>query len=154
MTLVTDAREGTDALSLLTKDHRDIETAFAEYEKLSQADTLKKRKSLADHIGNELLKHMAIEEDVFYPAIRDKVPGAEGAVKEGIVEHGAARNMIKQIKSMKGNEELFDSKVKVLSELIQHHVEEEEKDMFPKVEASDLDLEALAKDMAGHKATL
>lgn len=74
-------------------------------------------------------------------------------MNEGIVEHAAAREVINQIMELKGNEELFDSRVKVLNELIDHHVEEEEKEMFPKVEDSDVDIEALGREIADYKAT-
>ena len=151
MTGGTKPTANTDALSILKKDHRDVENAFTEYEKLSPKDSLEKRKSLADHIGKELLTHMAIEEDVFYPAIKKRVKGAEEAVNEGVVEHANAKDVIKQIKKMKGDEELFDAKVKVLNELIEHHVDEEEKVMFPKVEDSDIDLEALGREMSDYK---
>lgn len=144
----------TDAISMLKKDHREIENAFSEFEKLSTKDSLQTKKSLADHIGKTLLTHMALEEDIFYPTVKKRVEAAEDSVNEGIVEHASARDVINQILKMKGNEELFDTKVNVLSELVEHHVEEEEKEMFPKVEDSDIDLEALGREMSDYKAKL
>lgn len=142
-----------DAISLLKKDHRDVEKAFKQFEKLADGKIAAK-KQLADDIAGELLKHMAIEEEIFYPAVKESIKNSEDVVNEGIVEHAGAKELIEQIQKMKGDEELFDSKVHVLSEQIAHHVEEEEKEMFPKVEKSSLDLDALGQEMAKRKAKL
>lgn len=142
-----------DAISFLKKDHREVEKAFEQFENLADGKIAAKKK-LADEITEELLKHMAIEEEIFYPAVKEGIKDLEDAVNEGIVEHAGAKELIEQIQKMKGDEELFDSKVHVLSEQIEHHVEEEETEMFPKVEKSSLDLEALGQEMAKRKANL
>lgn len=141
------------AISLLKKDHRKVEKALADFEELS-AQPSKKKRELADEICADLLKHMTIEEEIFYPAVRDNVKGAGDVVKEGIVEHASAKKLIEEIQSMEGDEEFFDTKVKVLGEQIQHHVKEEEGEMFPTVEKSSLDLVALGKQMEERKAQL
>lgn len=142
-----------DAIALLKKDHRDVEEAFKKFDKLG-AKKIAEKKKLADEISADLLKHMTIEEEIFYPTIKDKVKATEDVVNEGIVEHSSAKDLIKEIKSMKGSEELFDSKMHVLSEQIAHHVEEEEKEMFPKVEKSSIDLDKLGQQLADRKAKL
>lgn len=142
-----------DAISLLKKDHRKVEKALSDFEELSSRPSKKKRE-LSDEICADLLKHMTIEEEIFYPAVRDNVKGAENVVKEGIIEHESAKKLIKEIQSMEGDEEFFDTKVKVLGEQIQHHVKEEESEMFPTVEKSSLDLVALGEQMEERKAQL
>lgn len=155
----TDAKKGTaapifkDAIALLKSDHRDVEKTFAKFKKMPDGEYAPKKK-LADHICDELLKHMTVEEEILYPAVKSKVKGAEDVVNEGVVEHAGAKDLIKQIKSMKGNEELFDTKVMVLAEQIEHHVKEEEEEMFPKVEKANLDIVALGKELATRKSQL
>ncbi|MES3006932.1 MAG: hemerythrin domain-containing protein [Pseudomonadota bacterium] len=146
-------KTNTDAIALLQQDHRDVEKAFKEFERKTKSEFVLKKK-LADQIGNELLKHMTVEEEIFYPAIKEKVKGAEGMVNEAIVEHAVVRDLIKQIHSMKGNEELFHTKVMVLAELIGHHVKEEEDEMFPKVQKSTLDLPSLGEKIEQRKRQL
>lgn len=142
-----------DAISLLKKDHRDMEDAFKKFEKLGEKKIAEKKR-LADKIGDDLLKHMAIEEKIFYPTVKKAIKSVEDVVNEGVVEHAAAKVLIKELKGMKGDEDLFESKMHVLEEQISHHVEEEEKEMFPKVEKSSIDLEALGQKLAERKAKL
>lgn len=149
----SNAPEFQDAVATLRSDHRAVEKAFAEFKKLTDRDSAAKKK-LADHICDELLVHMQLEEEIFYPAIKDSVKGVEEVVKEGVVEHSGAKVLIKQIKGMKGNEDLFDTKVNVLAEQIEHHVKEEEGEMFPKVLKSDVDIVALGERMAQRKTKI
>lgn len=146
----SDALQLKDAIAALKQDHREVEKAFAEFKKLGDGNHAPKKK-LADHICDELLAHMTIEEEIFYPEVKQKAKDAEDVVNEGIVEHSGAKVLIKQIKSMKGNEELFDTKVMVLAEQIEHHVKEEEGEMFPKAMKSNVDLVALGERMAQRK---
>jgi hemerythrin superfamily protein len=142
-----------DAITILTQDHREVEKLFSDFEKLGEGSTQKK-KTLADQICKELNMHMAVEEELFYPSVKDDVKDSEDLVNEAVVEHASAKDLMKQISTMKGDEELFDSKVLVLKELIEHHVEEEEDEMFPKVRKSSLDLEALGEEIAEVKQKL
>jgi len=103
------------------------------------------KKALADQIGDALFKRMAVEEDIFYPVVEKLVDGAEDVVSEGIAEHAGAKDLIEQIKSMKGDEELFATHLNALNEMTDHHVEKEEKQMFPKIGKSSLDLESLGQ---------
>jgi hemerythrin superfamily protein len=139
-----------DAISMLVSDHREVERGFEEYENLGDDSTTEKKK-LADRICKQLEQHMALEEELFYPAVKKELKGSEDMVNEAIVEHSSAKELMKQIKSMKGDEQLFDSKVLVLKELIEHHVEEEEEEMFAKTKKSSLDLEALGEKMTEMK---
>lgn len=142
-----------DAIALLKQDHRDVEDAFAEFEKLASGEH-KRKKKLADHICHELLVHMKVEEEIFYPSVKENVIDSEDVVNEGVVEHAGAKDLIKQIKAMIGDEELFDTKVKVLAEQIKHHVKEEEKEMFPNVQKSKLDIVSLGEQIAQRKTEL
>jgi hypothetical protein len=97
--------------------------------------------------------HTRIEEEIFYPAAREAIEKPE-LIDEAIVEHASAKQLISEIEEMEPGEELYDAKVKVLQEQVLHHVEEEEGELFPQVEASELDLEAVGKKMAERKAAL
>ena len=88
--------------------------------------------------------HTQIEEEIFYPAAREAIEKSE-LIDEAIVEHGSAKQLIAEIEEMDTGDELYDAKVKVLGEQVRHHVEEEEDELFPGIESSELDLEALGK---------
>jgi iron-sulfur cluster repair protein YtfE (RIC family) len=112
------------------------------------------KKKLVDKITTALKLHTQIEEEIFYPAVREASDELEDKVDEAVVEHASAKDLIAQLDEMDPDEELYDAKVKVLSEQIEHHVEEEEKDMFPKVKKMGLDLAALGQEMAARKDEL
>jgi hemerythrin superfamily protein len=146
---------GQDAIALLTADHREVSDMFEEFEGLSDRSRVSKKK-LADKICKALIAHTTIEEEIFYPAVRAALKGkddeADDMVDEAIVEHAAAKDLIRQILEMQPDEDLYDAKVKVLSEEVEHHVKEEEEEMFAEVrEKTDLDLIALGQEMAMRK---
>ena len=142
-----------DAIALLTGDHREVEELFEQFEKLGERANAKK-KQIADQICTALMVHARIEEELFYPAAREAVKDAGDLLDEAEVEHASAKDLILQIQEMDPEDELYDAKVKVLSEQIEHHVKEEEKEMFPKVKKSKLDLVALADEMVVRKDEL
>lgn len=139
-----------DAIALLKADHETVSGLFEEYEK---ANTSKKKKALVAAICTELTVHTQIEEEIFYPAIKaalkDKL-----LVPEATVEHAGVKDLIAQLEGVEPEGEMYDAKVKVLSEYVKHHVEEEHEEMFPKVKASSLDLVELGAQMAARKADL
>jgi precorrin-2 methylase len=144
-----------DAIALLTADHRAVSDMFEEFDALSDRSRVSKKK-LADKICKALIAHTTIEEEIFYPAVREALKGkddeADDMMDEAIVEHAAAKDLIKQILEMQPDEDLYDAKVKVLSEEVEHHVKEEEEEMFSEVrEKTDLDLIALGQEMALRK---
>lgn len=143
----------TDATALLMQDHKEVKSAFKKFEELGDRAYSAKKK-LAEEICAALTLHTAIEEEIFYPAVREAIKDGDELIDEAIVEHAGAKDLIAQIQAMSADEELFDAKVKVLSEQIEHHVKEEEEEMFPKVRKSKLDLEALAEEMTEHKSQL
>jgi hemerythrin superfamily protein len=138
------------ALNLLEQDHREVEGFFDEYEKLEDAD---EKERIALKICLALTVHTQIEEEVFYPAVREAIERAE-LIDEAIVEHASAKQLISEIEEMDSNDELYDAKVKVLGEQVRHHVEEEEDELFPEIESSELNLDTLGKKMAERKAAL
>lgn len=139
-----------DALALLKADHALVEDLFAEFEK---ARTDEQKDTLAEQICRELTIHAEIEEDIFYPAVREAIED-EDLMDEADVEHASAKELIAEIEDSQAGEDKFDAKVTVLGEYIRHHVKEEESEMFPKVRKADLDLKALGSEMAARKAEL
>jgi hemerythrin superfamily protein len=142
-----------DAIALLKEDHRKVEALFKEFE---SAKGEGRKEKLAQQICLELSVHTAIEEEIFYPACEGVVD--EDLLKESFVEHDAAKLLIAEIEAGRGEgDDFFDSKVKVLSEEIEHHVEEEEKretGVFSQARKGDLDMEALGAQLAARKQEL
>jgi hemerythrin superfamily protein len=143
-----------DAIELLLADHRNVEKLFKDYEKLVEDDgSYNEKEALAATICAELTVHAQIEEEIFYPAARD-ILDEEDLVDEAVVEHASAKDLIAQLSDMAPDDDLYDAKIKVLSELIEHHVEEEEDEMFPKLKKARLDTAALGQQMAERKQEL
>ena len=142
-----------DAIELLTQDHQTVKDLFEQYEGLSDRSLASKRK-LALKICQELSKHAMVEEEIFYPAVRDASRSNEDLVDEAIVEHASAKELIAQIVAMEAGEDLYDAKVKVLSEQIDHHVLEEEGEIFPRARDAELDLQAMGSQIAARKAEI
>jgi hemerythrin superfamily protein len=142
-----------DAIALLKEDHRKVEELFAEFEKASGEG---RKERLAREICLELSVHSTIEEEIFYPACEGKVD--EDLLKESYVEHDAAKVLIAEIASGRGeSDEFFDSKVKVLQEEIEHHVQEEERretGLFAQARRAELDMDALGEQLAARKREL
>ena len=141
----------TDAIAMLKADHRKVEDLFAKFEAARGAD---RKKALAEQICLELMVHTKIEEDIFYPACTGEIE--EKVVKEAYVEHDGAKVLIAEIKGGGPGDDFYDAKVKVLSEMIKHHVREEEQPdgMFAQARKAGLDLDMLGEQMAGEKAEL
>ena len=135
-----------DAVELLEKQHREVEAMFERFETMTDRAKVSKKK-LADEICNALIMHTAIEEEIFYPATREASEETDDMIDEAVVEHASAKDLIAQILEMDPGDDLYDAKVKVLSELVEHHVEEEEEEMFPKARELKLDMAALGQEM-------
>jgi hemerythrin superfamily protein len=138
-----------DAITLLTEDHEQVKSMFEQYEQMGDRAHVSKQK-LALQICEALTKHATAEEEIFYPAVRAATKD-EDLVDEAVVEHASAKDLIAQIISMDSTDDLYDAKVKVLGELIDHHVKEEEGEMFPKARKAKLDLMALGEAIAARK---
>lgn len=128
-----------NAIELLKDDHNTVRRLF---QKVKASDSDSEKKDLFKQIKEELDVHTHIEEKIFYPAVREK-EGLEDIVKEGIQEHHQADVFIKEIVNLSDDSDVFEPKLKVLMEGVEHHAQEEEADMFPEVEdkfsKSDLD---------------
>lgn len=144
--------EKHDAVAMLKADHRAVEGLFASF-KAAKANAQKR--TLAAQICLELTIHTKIEEDVFYPACEGAVEA--NLLKEAYVEHDGAKVLIAEIEAGEPGDEFYDAKVKVLSEMIEHHVKEEEAradGMFAQALKAGLDMDALGARMATEKARL
>lgn len=139
-----------DAIALLKGDHEAVSQLFAEYEKTRSVPN---KKALVAEICAALTVHAQIEEEIFYPAVKaalkDKL-----LVPEATVEHAGLKDLIAQLEGVEPGGEMYDAKVKVLSEYVKHHVKEEQTEMFPKAKASSLDMAELGAQMAARKGEL
>jgi hemerythrin superfamily protein len=141
-----------DAIALLKADHRKVEDLFAKFEAATGDG---KKQAIAEQICMELTVHTKIEEDVFYPACEGAIE--EDLLKEAYVEHDGAKVLIAEIEAGGPDDAFYDAKVKVLSEMIEHHVEEEEKrveGMFSQARKAGLDMDDLGAKMAAEKEQL
>ena len=139
-----------DAIALLRADHKHVSDLFAEYEK---ARSPAKKMELVKNICAELTVHAQVEEEIFYPAVKAALKDKK-LVPEAIVEQATMKELIGQIQGNQPDGEMFDAKVKVLSEYVKHHVKEEQTEMFPKAKATKLDMLALGAQMAARKSEL
>jgi hemerythrin superfamily protein len=141
-----------DAIALLKADHRQVETWFEQFESTRSDD---KKKVLAQQVCQALTVHTQIEEEIFYPAFLEATE-EEDIHHEAEVEHEGAKRLIAEIEASGPQDDYYDAKMKVLSEMIKHHVNEEEKrdGMFAKARGSDMDLKALGEQLAARKSEL
>ena len=146
-----------DACDLLDADHRAVKRMFKEYEELTGSrarSAAQKKMDLARQICHELTVHAQIEEELFYPALREVLKDTD-MLAEAEVEHQTAKDLIAQIEGMGEADEMFDAKVKVLGEYIDHHVKEEKNEIFPKARsARKLDLIAMRDELMARKEEL
>jgi hemerythrin superfamily protein len=136
-----------DALTLLKSDHQEVKQLFTRFER-ANGSTEKER--LAKKICNELKLHARLEEEMFYPAVREAISDSD-LVTEAEVEHASAKDLINQIEATSPSDERYDALVTVLAEYVRHHIQEEEGEMFPKVRRSELDLLALGERIGERK---
>lgn len=140
-----------NAIDLLKQDHRTVEDLFKKFE---DAKDSRSKRSIANTICDELTVHAIVEEEIFYPAALGVLPDDKDLIWEATVEHGTLEGLIAVIRDDTDGGEIFDAHVKVLKEYVEHHVKEEENEMFPKVKRSELDMDALGKAMAERKQAL
>jgi hemerythrin superfamily protein len=122
----------SDAIVLLKEDHKEIRRLFREFQQAADDATARKGK-LVDQIIEALTVHTYIENEVMYPRVRELLPDLEDDVLESYEEHHVADLLVVELAGMKPTAERFDAKTTVLIESVTHHIEEEEKDWFPKV---------------------
>ncbi len=137
------------ALVLLKEDHDTVKNLFDKFEK---AEGRSAKKKIVQQALTELKVHAAIEEEIFYPAIRKAV--GSGIMNEADEEHHVAKVLVAELDGMDGKEDHYDAKFTVLSENVRHHIKEEENEVFPKAKDASLDFEALSQAMLRRKKTL
>lgn len=143
-----------DAVDLLDADHIAVKKLFNAYKKLVENDgSPDEKEELANQICQELTVHAQIEEEIFYPQVREAVDD-DDLLDEAEVEHATAKDLIAQILDMDPEEDKYDAKVTVLGEYIDHHVKEEREEMFVKARKTKLDLVAMADELTERKSEL
>ena len=150
-------RAAKDACDLLDADHKAVKKMFKDYEELTNSrgrTVAQKKMDLARQICQELTVHAQIEEEIFYPALREVLKETD-LLDEAAVEHQSAKDLIAQLQGTGDADEMFDAKVKVLGEYIDHHVKEEKGEIFPKARAArKLDLVAMREQLETRKEEL
>ncbi|HKB71416.1 MAG TPA: hemerythrin domain-containing protein [Thermoanaerobaculia bacterium] len=145
-----------DATKLLKDDHDEVRALFKEYEK-SGDRALAKREELFEQIRDALTVHAEIEEEIFYPAVKAaRSEDARDEVREAVEEHRIVKTLLAELDAMKPGDEQFDAKMTVLQESVEHHADEEEKEMFKQARKnlSKDRLEALGEEMEARKGEL
>ena len=142
------------AIELLMADHRKVEDLFEQYEGEKESDDATKRR-IANKICAELTVHAQVEEEIFYPWLRENLDDDDmEMLEEAQVEHNGAKDLIAQIEAAGDVDATYDAMVKVLSEYIKHHVKEEENEIFPAVSSEKEELDALGQEMTSRKEEL
>lgn len=136
-----------DAVTLLKADHREVEKMFDQFQKARDDG---RKEQLAEQICQALRVHTQIEEELVYPTAREFLKDDE-IVNESLVEHQAAKDLIEQLEAMGVSDEMFDAKMQVLQEQVEHHVQEEEKELFPQLQKTDMDLKAIGQQLMTRK---
>lgn len=143
-----------DAIALLIDDHKKVKKMFKQFEKLKESSGSNGEKAgLVEKICHELTVHATVEEEIFYPAVRAAIDNND-LVDEAEVEHAEVKKLISQLEDMEPEDDKYDAIVKVLSENIDHHVEEEQNEMFPQAKESSLDMADLGMQIMARKNEL
>ena len=140
------------AFDVLEEDHREVEEWVDEYDELKDSDEDRKA-DLAEKICLALKVHAQIEEEIFYPRAREASQDND-LIDEALVEHSTVKNLISEIEEMEVGEELYDAKIRVLGEMVKQHIKEEEEELFPELQSTKMDLDAVGKELAERKQEL
>ena len=141
-----------DAIDLLKQDHDKVERAFKQFEKMDRQDTEACRQ-LVQTVCEELKVHTTVEEEVFYPAVREAI-GDEDLMNEAAVEHETASMLIEQLDNMGPDDPNYYAIFTVLGEYVRHHIKEEQGEMFPAAKRAKVDLAALGERIRARKEEL
>ncbi|HEU0203680.1 MAG TPA: hemerythrin domain-containing protein [Burkholderiaceae bacterium] len=142
-----------DALAMLMADHKKVQKMFRDFEKKCESDPEEAEQIMTLAIA-ELKIHTTLEEEMFYPEARQALGAAADLVDEAEIEHGAAKSLIQQIEQMQSNDGHRTAAFKVLGEYVKHHIQEEEKEMFPKLKRAKVDFESMSRQMMERKQQL
>ena len=145
-------KTSTDAIDLLKQDHDRVEKRFKEFEKMDRQDAEACRE-LIGRVCEDLTVHTTLEEEIFYPAVREAIDD-EDLMNEAAVEHETARMLIEQLQNMGPDDPNYFATFTVLGEYVRHHIKEEQGEMFPAARKAGLDLAALAERMQARRDEL
>ncbi len=147
-------KQTPDAIDLLDADHLSVHAMFQSYRELVRTRaTPLQRRALAEEICMELTIHAKLEEELFYPAVRDALNDDE-LMDEAEDQHGSQREFVAQILATQPEDELYDARVAVLAEYVEHHVRQEREQVFNRVLASRIDLQSLGRSIGVRKEEL
>ena len=148
----TKSQSSTNAITSLKADHQKVKGLFDEFEKTNDPTT---KMTIVSEALEELSLHATLEEELFYPAVREEIDDEEdGLMNEADEEHHVAKILIAELGEMDGTESHYDAKFTVLAENVRHHIKEEEESMLPKAQKTDIDFDALGEEMRGRKEEL
>ena len=140
-----------DITELLHEDHQRVRNLFFDF---TAAETNSEKEKLVKQILTELFVHAKVEEEIVYPAVEEDAEEGEDLVDEAETEHKMVKYLMAELSEMRASDDKFEAKITVLCELVEHHVREEEKEMFKNLRESDADLEDLAAQVIARKQEL
>ena len=143
----------TDVLNMLKEDHKKVKKAFQAFERLEKGRQSEERQALVEQTCAELTLHAMLEEEVFYPAIREAMR-EQALIDEAEVEHGSAKTLIADLQQLAPEDRAWPATFKVLGEYIQHHIKEEESEIFPQLTRAKLDWDNLLQLMQARRESL
>lgn len=138
---------------MLAEDHRKVTKMFDQFEKMKEDEDDEAKQTLVEQACAELTVHAQIEEEIFYPALRETLDDTD-LLDEAEVEHACAKQLITELNAMQPGDDLYDAKFTVLGEYMKHHIQEEEKEIFPKVKKAKMDLDSLGDELRQRKMEL
>ncbi|WP_233849612.1 hemerythrin domain-containing protein [Paraburkholderia sp. HD33-4] len=146
------ASTASDALAFLEAEHRAVERLFTAFEKTEDVEA---KAAIAQRACEELSIHTMLEEELLYPAAQEALPDSDRVdVEEAYIEHFLVKTLIAKFETLRAGDRGFDATFKVMSEMVDHHVEEEEQELFPELRKSKCNLRELGEKMAKRKAEL
>ena len=128
-----------DPIEMLLEDHKKVQTLFNDFNKSEDEAA---RQNIVNKVCAELTVHAQVEEEIFYPAVREAIDNVD-LMDKAMVEHAAAKYLVHELETMQASDALYKAKFTVLGEYVNHHIEEEQAQIFPKVKKAKIDLEAL-----------
>ncbi len=138
-----------NALTLLKADHDQVKKAFKKFERMDHEDTAALQ-AIVGQVCAALKQHAAVEEEIFYPAVREAID-EDDLMNEAVVEHASAKDLIAQLEGMKPDDPMLVATFTVLGEYVQHHIKEEESEMFREARKAKVDLKGLGEQIAARK---
>lgn len=142
-----------DVLGLLAADHKNVTKMFEQFEKMKKDGDDESKQALVEQACAALTLHARLEEEIFYPVARETLEDAD-LLDEAEVEHASAKQLITELNAMQPGDELYEAKFTVLGEYVKHHIEEEEKQIFPKMKKTGIDLESMADELRHRRMEL